>query len=250
MWFLGRGSSGGKPRQSPPPLPIIVIVQGEPVAVTLRQHARARRMVLRQSRDGEHFILTVPRRHDRRAAEGFLNASAGWMARTRARLPAAVPMVDGGSITLRGETYLIESTGSPRGQVTVDPVSRRISVPGTPHHLKRRLVEWLRREALGDFQDASRRYALAMHVTVQRLAVRDQKGRWGSCSTGGILSFSWRLVLAPPMVLDYVAAHEVAHLREMNHGPRFWRLVLTHCMHAAAARAWLKQHGQSLHRMA
>jgi len=86
-----------------------------------------------------------------------------------------------------------------------------------------------------------------METKFSRLTIRDQKSRWGSCSASGALSYSWRLVLAPPSVLDYVAAHEVAHLREMNHGPKFWRLVLTHCAHSRQAKEWLKRNGRELH---
>ena len=86
-----------------------------------------------------------------------------------------------------------------------------------------------------------------MGCRFKRVTVRDQQSRWGSCSSDGALSYSWRLILAPPHVLDYVAAHEVAHLKEMNHGPRFWRLVLTHCPQTRSAKQWLKQNGHTLH---
>jgi predicted metal-dependent hydrolase len=115
-------------------------------------------------------------------------------------------------------------------------------------HLKRRLADWLKREARRDLTIASERHAQAMAVSFRRLAIRDQASRWGSCSSDGSLSYSWRLILAPSFVLDYVAAHEVAHLKHMNHGVRFWRLVLTHCPMAPQARLWLKRHGATLHR--
>lgn len=249
MWPLSRAFAAKSKPEAEPLLPIIVMVDGEALAVMLKRHARARRMTLRQSRDGEHFILTVPRRHSRKAAEAFLNASAGWMEKTRARLPVIMPITDGGRLLLRGEHYTIAATGKLRGLIALNRETRQIAVPGAPSHVKRRLTEWLKREAGKDLHEASRRYAAAMNVTVKRLGVRDQKSRWGSCSADGVLSYSWRLVMAPPLVLDYVAAHEVAHLREMNHGPRFWRLVLSHCTGAREARTWLRQHGQSLHRM-
>ena len=249
MWPLSRAFTAKSKLDAEPLLPIIVMVDGEALAVMLKRHAKARRMTLRQSRDGEQFVLTVPRRHSRKAAEAFLNASAGWIQKTRSKLPAVLPATDGGRILLRGEHYAIAATGKLRGLVSVDDETRIIAVPGAPSHMKRRLTEWLKREAEKDLHEASRRYAAAMNVTVKRLGVRDQKSRWGSCNTDGVLSYSWRLVMAPSMVLDYVAAHEVAHLREMNHGPRFWRLVLNHCTSAQAAKEWLKQHGQTLHRM-
>ena len=98
-----------------------------------------------------------------------------------------------------------------------------------------------------DLARACEYYAGAMAVRYTTISIRDQKSRWGSCAASGTLSFSWRLIMAPDFVLDYVAAHEVAHLREMNHGPGFWRLVLSHCKSARAAKVWLKAHGRDLH---
>jgi predicted metal-dependent hydrolase len=97
---------------------------------------------------------------------------------------------------------------------------------------------------------ATRHYAARMNVDFASITVRDTSSRWGSCSTTRALSYSWRLIMAPPFVLDYVAAHEVAHLLEMNHGRAFWTLVEAHCARAGEARRWLKAHGRALHRYA
>jgi hypothetical protein len=126
---------------------------------------------------------------------------------------------------------------------------RAIHVPGELPHVPRRLLDWLKSAARNEIAAAAQRYAAAMGVTYRRITIRDQRSRWGSCSAQGDLSFSWRLILTPTYVLDYVAAHEVAHLKHMNHGPRFWRLVLTHCPEASRAKSWLKAHGQSVHRV-
>jgi hypothetical protein len=108
--------------------------------------------------------------------------------------------------------------------------------------------DFLKREAKSDLEAASRRAAAALGIAVKRVSIRDQSSRWGSCSTTGVLSYSWRLVLAPPFVLDYLAAHEVAHLIEMNHSRRFWRVVERICPDLARAKAWLDANGTSLHR--
>ena len=136
-------------------------------------------------------------------------------------------------------------TGVPRwiGHVIGDEVN----LPCKPEAAVRLLKYFLGAEATRELVSASRRYADAMATKFTRISIRDQKSRWGSCSASGVLSYSWRLILAPDFVLDYVAAHEVAHLREMNHGPRFWRLVLTHCPHARTAKQWLKTHGSKVH---
>ncbi len=99
-----------------------------------------------------------------------------------------------------------------------------------------------------DLQKAAQAYAEALGVRVKRLSIRDQSSRWGSCTSAGSLSFSWRLILAPPFVLDYLAAHEVAHLVEMNHSARFWRVVARVCPSVERAKTWLDTHGNDLHR--
>ena len=127
-------------------------------------------------------------------------------------------------------------------------VASRICVAGQAPYIDRRVSDYLRREALRDLGISSRRAAERLGVTIKRISVRDQSSRWGSCSTTGVLSYSWRLILAPPFVLDYLAVHEVAHLIEMNHSARFWRLVNGVCSDAGRAKLWLDVHGTDLHR--
>jgi predicted metal-dependent hydrolase len=121
-------------------------------------------------------------------------------------------------------------------------------VAGGFEHLDRRVHDFLKREARRDLQKAAERYADVLDVKVKRLSIRDQSSRWGSCTSSGSLSFSWRLILAPPFVLDYLAAHEVAHLVEMNHSPRFWKVVGRICNHVERAKRWLDAEGNDLHR--
>jgi len=108
--------------------------------------------------------------------------------------------------------------------------------------------DYLKREARRDLQKAAEIYAAKLGVRVKRLSIRDQSSRWGSCTSAGSLSFSWRLILAPPFVLDYLAAHEVAHLVEMNHSPRFWKVVGRICPSQERAKKWLDTCGNDLHR--
>jgi hypothetical protein len=110
------------------------------------------------------------------------------------------------------------------------------------------MLDWMKRQANLDLNARVAVHADRLDLTPARIVVRDQTTRWGSCSTSGALSFSWRLVLAPPFVLDYLAAHEVAHLGHMNHGPRFWNLVERTMPRHEEARTWLRKHGASLHR--
>lgn len=238
-------------KSSPAPLkpldPVTVELDGLSVLVSLKRHATARRMVLRLDRDGESFVLTIPKRQSQIASIRFIEASKIWMQNTLAHRGRKQDDQSTDKIMLRGVEMQIVRTGKARGLVQVDPVVKTISVSGTEAHCQRRLVDWLKQQAELDLRIASTGYAAKMQCGFSKLTVRDQKSRWGSCSADGALSYSWRLILAPPFVLDYVAAHEVAHLKEMNHGAKFWRHVLTHCVQTKAAKQWLKTHGHTLH---
>ena len=131
---------------------------------------------------------------------------------------------------------------------TASCIAPVLCVAGGAEHMDRRVHDYLKREARKDLHKASLAYAQDLGVRVKRLSIRDQSSRWGSCTSAGSLSFSWRLILAPPYVLDYLAAHEVAHLVEMNHSARFWRVVGRVCDHVDRAKAWLDTHGNDLHR--
>ena len=219
------------------------------IDVLFRRNAKARRLILRLNAEGSAAVVTVPRGVSRRQALDFATRSAGWLAARMAKREERIVLAPGALLPLRGEMHEIRHVPVRRGTVMVEPLAKLIRVPGEMPHVARRLTDWLKLVARDDLTRASRHYAAAMGVSFRRLSVRDQKSRWGSCSAAGDLSYSWRLVLAPPEVLDYVAAHEVAHLRHMNHGAQYWRLVLRHCPHAGMARKWLRAHGQSLHRI-
>ncbi|MBV8939567.1 MAG: M48 family metallopeptidase, partial [Alphaproteobacteria bacterium] len=123
-------------------------------------------------------------------------------------------------------------------------------VAGEPDFVPRRVRDWLKAEARREIARRAEAHAEALGCRIRRITLRDTVSRWGSCSSDGRLSFSWRLMLAPAEVLEYVVAHEVAHLREMNHSAAFWRIVAQRCPYHAEARAWLKRHGAQLYRYA
>ncbi len=231
----------------PDEVPLTVSVAGRVVTVLLRRNARSRRMTLRMDRRPDTAVMTLPRKGKRKDAQAFAEKSQSWIAKQLARQPAVQHFLHGANIPLRGEDHVISATGKVRGLVQHDKTGRELHVPGAEQHVPRRLKDWLKSEALSDLETACLHYAGTMGVRYSRITIRDQKSRWGSCAASGALSFSWRLILAPRFVLDYVAAHEVAHLKEMNHGPRFWRLVLAHCATTREAKAWLKEHGRDLH---
>ena len=219
--------------------------------VRIRRHRQARRYTLRIHAVSREVILTMPPRGSVREAKDFAQKHGGWIAARLRRLPQAAPFAEGTVLPLRGVQHRIVHRPGVRGTVwseTAETGEALLCVAGQAPHIDRRVGDFLRREALRDLEVASRSSAEKLGVAVKRISVRDQSSRWGSCSTTGLLSYSWRLILAPPFVLDYLAAHEVAHLVEMNHSARFWRLVNGICADAARAKAWLDIHGTDLHR--
>jgi predicted metal-dependent hydrolase len=238
-------------RRSSEPQSIQVVFDQSIYPVRVRRHRQARRYTLRIQAATREVILTMPPRGSLREAKAFAQKHGGWIAARLHRLPDPAPFAPGMVLPLRGVEHRIEHRPGARGTVWLESAEsgdRLICVAGAAPHVGRRLGDYLRREAARDLETASRRVAEALGVTIRRVSVRDQSSRWGSCSSTGVVSYSWRLILAPPFVLNYLAVHEVAHLVEMNHSMRFWRLVMRHCPDAKRAKVWLDVHGADLHR--
>jgi predicted metal-dependent hydrolase len=239
------------PRSAPEPATLCVAHGAARYDVTVKRSVRARRLTLRVSSATGDVVLTIPQRTALATAERFARDHAGWIAARLARVPGRVAFVDGAEVPLRGTPHRIVATGGRRGpaRTGLDAAGGpTIVVPGDPALVGKRVSEFLAREARADLAAAVARHTGALGIPAKRLTLRDTRSRWGSCSSRGHLSFSWRLILAPPFVLDYLAAHEVAHLKEMNHSARFWRLTERLCPRTAEAEAWLKRHGAGLHR--
>lgn len=231
--------------------------------VLVRRSARARRLSLTVNEARRGAVLTVPGYTSLEEAGNFLAQHFEWLQKRLAALPRPVPFADGGVVPLRGRGHVLRFTpnGRQRGVVWIEnpagageragaeetalPV---ICVAGAHEHAPRRLKDWLKRQAREDLARHCAAHAATLDVKPKRIAIRDQSSRWGSCSATGVLSFSWRLILAPGRILDYLAAHEVAHLLEMNHGPRFWAHVRKTCATMDEAKSWLKKNGSGLHR--
>lgn len=230
-----------------------LVVDDVELPVAFKHNAQARRIILRMNPKAEGVLLTVPPGTSKGEALAFARSQSAWIAARMKRTPNTVVFTDGMVLPLRGVLHQVRHQPVPRRTVWCEAAEGPDEVPtvlvsGRPEHLPRRLKDWLKAEARTDLAAASARYADEMGLKYSRLTIRDQTSRWGSCSSAGALSYSWRLILAPEDVLDYVAAHEVAHLAEMNHGPRFWALVERHCPHMKTSQHWLKQHGRDLHR--
>ena len=227
----------------------VLDIAGREVPVTVSTHARARRISLRLARASDAVLVTVPRGVPLGNGLDFARTKTGWIEQRLAARPDPRPFRHGARIPLRGQEHLIFHVPGHRGAVWAEGEGEaaRICVTGAQEHLPRRLTDWLKQQARKDLLKACSRYAALMELPFRRLTVRDQKSRWGSCSASGNLSFSWRLIMAPPHVLDYLAAHEISHLRHMDHSPRFWAQVRAHCEHVDEAEKWLGAHGSSLH---
>ena len=225
-------------------------IAGREIPVRISPHPRARRITMRLARDTDAVRITVPAGISEKRGLDFALSRRDWIIGQLERRPAAVPFAPGARIPFRGEMHVVTHAAGRRGTVWREDGDgmARLCVAGAPEHLARRLTDWLKRQAREDLLRACTRYSRLMDLPFRRISVRDQKSRWGSCSARGNLNFSWRLIFAPPFVLDYLAAHEVAHLAEMNHSARFWKLVHRHCPHVDAAEEWLRDHGRTLHR--
>jgi predicted metal-dependent hydrolase len=226
-------------------------ITGLPMPIEVRRHPSARRLTLRVSQTRRTVIVTVPQRCRLEEAGLFVNRHLDWVRERLGDLPDPIAFEDGIEIPIRGVPHLVRFIGPQRSGPVVRIVTGRRSelhVKGRMEHAPRRLKDWLIEQARLDLEDRVAYHTHQLDLRARRISVRDQASRWGSCSTTGLLSFSWRLILAPPVVLDYVAAHEVAHLGEMNHGPRFWALVLKTMPDMRSAKSWLHTHGLQLHR--
>lgn len=218
----------------------------------VRRHPSARRLTLRVSRTRRAVIVTLPLQCDLDEAGTFLNRHIDWVRARLDSLPNHIPFEDQAAVPLRGELHRIAFAGGVRTRIiSIDRETRKhptILIPGPKDLAANRLTRWLFEQAKSDLEKSVAKHAEPLSLKAKRIAIRDQTSRWGSCSTTGALSFSWRLILAPSFVLDYVAAHEVAHLVEMNHGPKFWALVKKIRPEFEVAKQWLQVRGPDLHR--
>ena len=218
---------------------------GSSLPITFLRSARARRASLRVDVARRRIVLTAPLRMSRGTAIGFAQQQSGWIATRLERLPARRPFVDGAEVPLFGTPHRVRHRPELRGTVWVE--DGEIHVAGRAEHLPRRLRDWLTTELKGELVPLVHAKAQRVERPVKRITVRDSRSRWGSCGPDGSLSFSWRLVFAPPEVLDYLVAHEVAHLVHLNHGPRFWALARTLCeVPIEGPQSWLKKNGEVL----
>jgi len=230
-------------------LETVIPLGGRDIPVRVYRNPQARQIILRvdsHGDDSDGIVLTLPRRVDFAEGLALAREKRDWVLERLERLTPRVPFAAGARIPIGGIDHEIRHWPEGRGGVWRD--GNAIVVAGRPEHLARRVRDWLREQARSEIAVMVREKSRLLERTPGRITVRDTRSRWGSCSHDGNLSFCWRLVMAPLMVLDYVVAHEVAHLRWNHHGPRFWSAVAGLTADVDGARAWLDVHGERLHR--
>lgn len=223
-----------------------IYVTGLPRPLVVMRAPRARRVRIRvDARKGE-AVLVLPPRAALREGRDFAQSNAAWLRARLAELPPRVAFEPGVEISVGGTSYVLR--WDRHAPARVHAVGALIIVGGEREQFAHKVTEWLKRRARERITRRAEALAERIEKKIRRVSIRDPRARWGSCTHKGDLSFSWRLILAPAYVLDYVVAHEVAHLAHLNHGPNFWRLVEKLMPDYAEARAWLDGHGPELQR--
>ena len=228
----------------------IIQIDGEAVPLVVRRHAQARRLILRLNEQGTGAVVTIPKYANFQDGVDMAARKADWIKRQLAKQCGSVAFADGIELPFLGAPHVVRHSPTGRGVRRIGDVE--IHVAGREEHLNRRLTDWLKAQARSEISARAHEKAATVERRINRITIRDTRSRWGSCGTGGTLNFSWRLVLAPEHVLDYVVAHEVAHLVHHNHGEQFWALTDSLTDGPAGsmdeARDWLSAFGRDLHR--
>ncbi|HWK15725.1 MAG TPA: M48 family metallopeptidase [Rhizobiaceae bacterium] len=227
-------------------------VAGRVLPLRVVENARATRLTLRIDAGGRGLRVTVPPGMPPREVDRFLDRHQGWLETRLAKFPDRPQVRPGTKLPLRGVPHRIVHESASRGTVTVGILDGEpaLIVHGDRRHLPRRLADFLKREAKAEITALVAKHAAAVGRPAKTIRFKDTTSRWGSCTSDGTLSFSWRIMMAPRPVIDYLVAHEVAHLREMNHGPKFWKLCTELCPDTDRCKAWLKKNGSALQAIA
>ncbi|GAB1580291.1 M48 family metallopeptidase [Phyllobacterium phragmitis] len=223
-------------------------VAGRTLPLRVVENPRATRLTLRIEAGGKGLRVTIPPGLPAREVERFLSRHQGWIEARIAKLPDRPTVRPGIKIPIRGVPHLIvhESGRGTVKQAAGEDGTRMLIVYGDRLHLPRRVADFLKREARRDMEALVARHTASVGRRAKAVRYKDTKSRWGSCTSDGVLSFSWRIAMAPSPVINYLVAHEVAHLIEMNHGPKFWKLCNELCPDTDRCKAWLKRNGSAL----
>ena len=221
-------------------------LDGQRLPITLKRNLRAKRLILKLDPKGSGVIVTLPKGVAERDGLKMVDKNKVWIANQIAKQPTPVPFEDGAELLFQGEPHVLKHLPDARGLVWVE--DGVIYVAGKAEFFERRLTDWLKKQAKQVISAQAHELAARLDKKIKRISVRDTVSRWGSCSSSGCLSFNWRLILAPSDILTYVVAHEVAHLKHMDHSPAFWACVDSLGVDARYGRHWLKKNGTFLQR--
>lgn len=223
-------------------------VSGRNFPLKIVENERARRLTLRIDAGGRGLRVTVPPGTASRDIDRFLARNHGWLEQRLASTPDRPQVRPGIKIPLRGKPHLIVHEVERRGTVLLGEDERGplLIVCGDRRHLSRRVADYLKREAKREIEGLVALHTASVGRKAKAIRFKDTSSRWGSCTSDGVLAFSWRIMMAPSPVINYLVAHEVAHLKEMNHGPKFWKLCTELCPDTKRCKDWLKRNGTAL----
>ena len=224
----------------------VALPGGGEAALNIRRSKRARRVALRIVPGSGEVELVVPITATLKQGIAFAREKANWLKTHLSNIPPPVPFEDGAILPIGDQPRRICRTDELfRGVWLTDD---ELKVAASPERLAGDVKRWLKERAREEITHRAEEKSALLQRGFRRLTVRDTSSRWGSCSPEGDLSFSWRVIMAPDYVLDYLVAHEVAHLVEMNHSHRFWNIVYQITDQADLGRDWLRLEGVNLHR--
>lgn len=219
-------------------------INGRSLQLILKSDRRAKSLKLRCDPFGDKVHLTLPYRANLEDAQKFLDKSQAWLAKQLSKRHLKISFSHGAVIPILGQQYAIHHRATTRPHIEI--VDHTLYVEGEENRIHLLIHKWLRFHALGVLQQKSIQLAHKLAVVVNKVRVRELKSLWGSCAADGSLTYSWRLIMAPEAIVEYICAHEVSHIIERNHGKQFWSLVESLCPHFKSSRRWLREEGKNL----
>ncbi len=241
-----RSKSSSKPKSNLPDHITHETADGLEIQIALRPNSRARRLSLRYDAIAGQMRLSFPTRISITKLQSFVASHEDWILKQLQKHPDKQNLQHGDEIQILGQTYQIYHHAD-RLRGLTECIENEIHIYGEASQINRKLTQYLKKQAKEEIQKRAHDKAAHINKKVGTVSIKDTRSRWGSCSSEGNLSFSWRLIMAPDDVFDYVIAHEVAHLQHMDHSSDFWALCDQLTPNMVMAKNWLKHHSQPLY---
>ena len=230
----------------------ICLPDGKRIDIKVSDSIRANRFIMRVNQQTSEFCVSRPMWRSIDEARIFVERNVWWISEQLMKLPARVQFRHGSIVPILGKEYKISHSPKEFGNVwlkeSLNNEMPELRVSGGSEHMARRVRDWLKKRAKDEVAYKAKKFSSLLNKEIKSVSVRDTRTRWGSCSSSGNLSFCWRLIFAPEKIVDYVCAHEAAHLVELNHSPRFWQTVHQLVGEWNSSKKWLKENGARLHR--